>query len=788
LRRQHVPIVALQSAQSTHLQATFSKVKRRIRHGLKRMFAKQQKHASKKTKQTQDVGICRGNKLRWWIKVKKKCVKAYGRDSKWDRNKLDGKCAKAWKDCTTGFYAVCCSQPMGAKNMEAYCAGQALTFHNASDPNNKFEEDKACQVQTKMKDVKNSMSAIKGAVNLLGAPVLIPTTLSMGPGPGPAPAPAQMLPPVGLMGPAPSPAPAPTPAQIQDRCAMLTELTRQAAEKIKAIKQWAEKDGMKEKHQTSLIQTVKDGTDSGNAEAKDPDLAFSVKGVIQAGEKLNTLLKNPSFCGGEDDDDDDDVDQDPTEEWEGDDEAEEITINETAIIDLLDWESGMTNAVDKFEKEVHPHGFKWWRYRYEYTIVESVVLAFSVMLMYLVMWLLHGVSFFQVNKFYKTGVTSRLLRYAWAYLVFHAATLMVMVTCAYMLYIPWGKQNIFNWFAEAFHDLVDGHANVPFLGYSWLYMVLDVQFQLFVCFALYSLFVVFVALNYQRALEDWKTLSQDGPEPVKPVNKHLYEALEAIIKKRVQNTPEYRQIFHELKLRLPGVTGLDTVLPGWCEFKLHLYLTDGLGMSMEYLVQVSLTTNIFLACSALAVATLAHHYQVAFMYFLPGFLFLGLLLFAAGFAVARHFRALSENDDHNTPAKYVTVRSYCRAVQIILYCVLFSFSRLLLSNDIFEFYPKVYLAAVIGLLVVLVACALVAPEIIKETACALILPPHIPQERFKAKLEQVVNWHTLEKCHECGVQQFPAHSSLSREWAGKRPTGERKDAAPDSSRPFSFRG
>merc|ERR1719258_35982 len=49
--------------------------------------------------------------------------------------------------------------------------------------------------------------------------------------------------------PAPAPAPVPSsPAIIAgvDRCAVLMELTRQASEKVKAIKQWAEQDGIKD--------------------------------------------------------------------------------------------------------------------------------------------------------------------------------------------------------------------------------------------------------------------------------------------------------------------------------------------------------------------------------------------------------------------------------------------------------------------------------------------------------------------------------------------------------------
>lgn len=801
--------------QASNLKKTGHKATKHSHSLLQRRFHTNHR-AAQKQNLTEKVGtgICRGSKLRWWIIIKKKCFKAFGKNSKWDRDRQDGKCAEAWNDCNTGFYAVCCTQPLGPRNMDAYCAKQNMTSGDANSTN--ATKDKACQVQDRMKDVKNAMSGIKDTIKLLGADVIQATFAGPSPGPAPMPAPAVVMPPPGLqpMG-AVSPAPAPMvfgpapPNVMETRCSMLTELTRQASERIKAIKTWAEDGGIEKHEQHHKHHKDKHHRDNAaddrqeqadSAEAADPDLFFTVKGVLQVGKKLDHMLKATNFCTRgpeEDDDDDDDVEEDlakdPTEDSEDDEEEEEepvTTVNETSLLELLNWEGDMNNAVDKFEKEVHPHGFKWWRYRYEYTIVESIVLAFSVMVMYLCMWILHGVSFFESHKFYKTGITQRLDRYAWGYFVFHAAALMIMVTVAYMLYIPWGKQNIFNIFAEAFHDFIDGQFNVPFLGYSWLYMVLDVQFQLFVCFAMYSLFLVMISHKYKKALEDFKALGDERDDlDIEPCNKQLYNHLESIMKRRVESSPEHINLFTSLKLSFKGVQTLHKPLEaGWNDFRLHLYLTDGLGKSLEYLVQVSLTTNVFLACSSLVVALLAHHYQVAFMYFLPGFVVLGFAMFIASYFVSRHFRALSEKDDHNTPAKYVTVHSYCRAIQVMLYCVFFSFSRLLLSNDIFEFYPMVYISALLGLAVCMALLMVFAGRLIKETVCALILPPHLEQDRFKTNLEQVVFWHTTQKCHECGAQQFPLHASLSHEWAGRMPVGERKGADGDTARPYSFRG
>lgn len=814
-------------------------------------------HATEATRQRRSKdtrsGACR-SKLKWWVKVLKKCRKNFGKDSKWDRDRLNGDCKDAWNNCNTGFYAVCCTQPQGPKNLETYCAKQNMTIDEDHDGDGK--KDKACQVQDGMKGVKRVMAGIKDTVKLMdidpGGTPQIYSLAGPSPGPmmwapGPAAPPSDLLssasgktPPSGLLpatsGSSLAPAPAPAamvigpalPTPLETRCEKLKALTREASERIDEVKRWAKKDGIrddddgaKEHKHSSAAADVEETIDEDlqeaspeNPEAKDPDLVFTVKGVLHVGRKLDLLLKQAKFCGkgkADDDEDDDDGDdeedlkadlqKDPTATWESDDSSEDeaedeeddvLKVNETAIWGLLQWETDMKQAVDKFEEDVHPHGNKWWRYRYEYTMVESIVLASTIIVLYFVMWLLHGVSFFQVHKFYKTGIPDRFYRYAWGYFVFHAASLMVMVTCAYMLYTPWGTGNIFNVCAEAFHGFVDGRANVPFLGESWLYMILDVQLQLFACFAMYSLFIVMVVYNYTSALADWRAhedVTHVTHEELSQLPRNLrnYKAFLDTFKRRVQNTPAYKDAFKDLRLRLNGVDGLQTNGPGWNDFKLHLYLTDALGKSVEYLVEVSLTTYIFLVISALIVALLAHHYQVAFMYFLPGFLFLGVVLFAAGYFTSLRFRALADDHSHKDPAKFVTVHSFCRAMQICLYCLFFSYSRLLLSFDIFEYYPVVYMVALVSLIIVIILLGVLAGEVIKLTVCALVLPPHLPIEQLSKNLEQVVFWHNTEKCYECGVQQFPSHSSISKEWAGAKSIGERVPV-PDSARPFSFRG
>lgn len=257
------------------------------------------------------------------------------------------------------------------------------------------------------------------------------------------------------------------------------------------------------------------------------------------------------------------------------------------------------------------------------------------------------------------------------------------------------------------------------------------------------------------------------------------------MRRRVQSNSAYKKIFTELKLRLTGIQSWQG--PEWNDFKLHLYLTDGLGRAAECLVEVSLTTSMCLSISALVVCLLSHYYQVAFMYFLPGLTVLGFLFFLISHFVSRYFRRLLGKDDHNAPAKYVTIHSFCRSIQIMLYCIFYSFSRLLLSNDTFTFYPMVYIMALASLVIVLVLLGAFAGQVIKETVCALILPPHITEEQLRQNLQHVVYWYTYANCAHCGVQQPPFHKSSSYEWVGRTmASGQTTPREPES--PFQMTG
>jgi hypothetical protein len=304
-------------------------------------------------------------------------------------------------------------------------------------------------------------------------------------------------------------------------------------------------------------------------------------------------------------------------------------------------------------------------------------------------------------------------------------------------------------------------------------------------YTLYSLFICCVTRNFNVALEDWRNLDM-GEKAKWKVNGELYNRLLDCMKMRVDTFPTVEKQFCDAKLYIKGVKKLEdkakkdqepgsarssmgrtrTEEESWEAFKLHVYLTDALGRALQALVEVSVLTNAMLVACALLVAILAHVCQLAFMYFLPFFVVFGFLILGSGFFISKHFIKLSEDMTVDRESKYVTITTYCRAVQIIAYCIFYSFARLLLSQDIFTHYPRTYIAALISLVVVFAFLGSLGGELVKEATCGLSFIPHIGVTKFEKTLEATRLWHTTVMCHECGTSQKSLRNAFSKLWAG----------------------
>lgn len=77
-----------------------------------------------------------------------------------------------------------------------------------------------------------------------------------------------------------------------------------------------------------------------------------------------------------------------------------VKANMIQLARLTNWTSDMDKAVHGIETKVHPTGKKWWRYRYQYSFVESIFLIPCIAFLFLIHQLLTRIGFYvrMLNK------------------------------------------------------------------------------------------------------------------------------------------------------------------------------------------------------------------------------------------------------------------------------------------------------------------------------------------------------------------------------------------------------
>lgn len=744
-------------------------------------------------------GKCVGGKLRWWINIKRKCKKAYGEQSRWDRTLLDGWCREAWNVCNTPAYTSCCTQVKGPATMEEYC----------QENTTETQKDNACKVQGPVKEIQTEISQLPDLIKTMEEPIVEKIV-------APAPAPATTLPPATPAPAAVAAGPAATivpsgmvPSEPEDdddeeaevnetdagdirqsQCDQVEDIVARVKERIRDL--YRKLQELHPIHGSPLLQ-ISSGRESApvankdqelipsNLERHDPELAVQLKRIFKVAAFL-LRQDTGSYC--HEVDTDDDVD---------------LAINETKLFDLLDWVDAMKWAIRNFETKVHPHGLKWWRYRYEYTVFESFILALAWMLLHFVFMLLHYISSSWARRYHKTGIPHRLYRFASDYFFMHGAAIAVTGTICWVL---WEISNIFDRLAEFVRSITaNEEMSTPIIGHSYYFLLIAVLFQLFATYMLYMVFLFMIQGSYAKALNAWKLMSgmdldagnvvrsntvarrpsirEDSvrpanlPQGVSKGHASLWTSYRHIMKESVAENEVYQTYFRELGLSFPALSGV--TLGDKVEFSLLALLTDALGTSLEFMVEVSLKTNVCLCLIALVNGFLAYYFKLAYVYLMLPQCLMAMALLLAGLGLARwyKYRADRGRDAKTAVDDLLDVHTFCRALQIVLYTLFFSFSRLLLSYDIWAHYFFLGVMGVTCLFLIFVFLYIYASMALQELICMLFMPPHVSNEDFKKALEANVQWRKHPNCHQFGTTNLPFHLSPSIAWSGitKLPPG-----------------
>jgi hypothetical protein len=199
-----------------------------------------------------------------------------------------------------------------------------------------------------------------------------------------------------------------------------------------------------------------------------------------------------------------------------------IDVNMDELSFLTSWSSNMDGAVHDMETKIHPHGHKWWRYRYQYSFVESVFLIPCIILSYLFHRMFHYIALYvrlipkqgyvawiSVHKYWTTKEpTQGMYKFVLIGFVFHAAG-MAMTICFLVRFLY--RFEFFNylaifvrWLLEA--DNPDSNIIVPYTGENYYETLCSVMSHLMWGFLLFAVMAWHIVQGYVKGARQFRAM------------------------------------------------------------------------------------------------------------------------------------------------------------------------------------------------------------------------------------------------------------------------------------------
>jgi hypothetical protein len=487
------------------------------------------------------------------------------------------------------------------------------------------------------------------------------------------------------------------------------------------------------------------------------------------------------------------------------------------MVGITNWMINMNGATRDFDTKVHPHGAKWWRYRWQYSIVEEIYLCFLWWLVYAFYRLFKYMGMQCHAKVYRLrdpGQPNSHFQYVFFFVMFHASIIAVLGLSVWILH---ETTSFFDGFAilmrswlvtKPDHDGAGGGAaaaflqfaakaalggkgdrasqvDIPFVGESYYVQLLDMLFHLLSAFLLHALAMSIIIRRWVHTcsiMEELNNFQKEHHTPRGVERKYpemeyyqgFYDEIEGNFYKAIEKREDYRKTFIEFDVPLtPGVEG--------AAFEFNNYLEEVIGRSASQLTTLEFYQALFLSIFFFFIALIAYNFKLSFRYFLEP---LGVvtLLFCGGILFFyRHLKGRSEAHDVEMKPFFVTLKMWAKSTQVMFYILFYSLSRLILSRDMWHNYFWNAVWASIFLVVFFLLVKFVLADVMQVTAFVLSLPPNIDQERFYRHVKYLIS--KIEEIHPETQEDEAPNKSLAHRLGKSASQTELKLARGDSKQP-----
>eukprot|EP00397_Hematodinium_sp_SG-2012_P013855 GEMP01014080.1.p1 GENE.GEMP01014080.1~~GEMP01014080.1.p1 ORF type:complete len:723 (+),score=194.76 GEMP01014080.1:110-2278(+) len=423
-------------------------------------------------------------------------------------------------------------------------------------------------------------------------------------------------------------------------------------------------------------------------------------------------------------------------------------------------------AVNSLQTGVAPNEWKWWRYRYEYSFVESTMLFFAIFAVLLVDLVHHAIQarLFKPDDqdgwmLIQNAADSKNMSRRWLCLMFGELSVILFVQCTL-------------WLIAALHlleYLPTSHAvgvpgmHLPREETEYLRVVQDIFVQLFVCVFVFYLLMATIIWAAEKRIRSWDEYDvmftpRDPATRVDPMSDatHHYAALRTYFTSALR---EDKQLW--VAVGSPRAIDIDN-------FPFCKYLTLSVRGRVEDHMCVNTLTWFGIMCTCALVCCLNYFWHVPFLHVSAGislcvFLCIGVMAYqvhrirqSVGHFEETKEKGAVQNISHMKSGDFYMAKLF----QFLLFSTCYGFARIVASPFMWTLYPLLATSLVTAFVCFFALFVLCFSVVIPEFSALMSVPPYVSTEKA-LHISMLLDREATDMIHKVERQFRKSSSQLS---------------------------
>jgi len=408
----------------------------------------------------------------------------------------------------------------------------------------------------------------------------------------------------------------------------------------------------------------------------------------------------------------------------------------SAAMSLQDGLNGVTDGTRELDGNVHPHGDKWWRYRYEHSFVEGVLVCFVTVFIFFWEWVLKKLRMWVLLHSHLQ--LQQVLAYGTLYMDWLENALRELVACLLTFLTVWflGHFYVFDQFPRYLPSTK--HLHLPATGQE--YRELATEMVIIMTFAMLLYFALLLAVVHSATLKLYRWAKHDfRPETegltVQPTQSEFGRSVTM-----AGNTNEYKQLqrFFMMTILAQDPEAIDSKnFSFWKYLRANVRSTSGSLMQFGPFmwIPILLTFGIFVLLHGWAHMGYIRIMIFFFFALVATFAFMTWVIIAVNKENADVVGSRSGTSQERTPMLARSARFSIWAMAFALFFLCYGAARTFCQPWLWELYFNTLLCLTLATVLICAVFVVWLAPLVPSFTASLALPPYVEASQVKGMKE-----------------------------------------------------